>query len=390
MPHLTSRSRSQPSATAQGTGTAEPGPARPPAPADLSGNGVRRACALAGPTPADHVAHALHGADSHWPARHRPVDLWIEVLAALGLDPHALWPCTVALDFEGDQWTSLQPPRDELRALYGIDVQELAVWRPLAEHVIEHLGAGRLLALEVDAFWLPDAASTDHRRNHAKTTLVLTEVDLDARRIAGLHGGGRVEARGDDVTHLLGLEEDTSDLEAIADWRGSRVAEIGAAAVALDEGRLAPHAEFMRLDRRVERSTGELRMLALHHLETHLAFRPGTNPVRRFAARLAEDLPLLRDYGPGYAAQWAAATVHPLGAAFELASRGLAWQDAAAGSPLHAAAHAFDRIARDAKTLDQKLARAVSSAKSPALASLLDGMAQAWDDGMGALDAALR
>ena len=360
---------------------------------DLSGNGVRRARALAGPLPADPVAHALHGADARWPGGNRPVDLWIEVLAALGLDPHALWPCSVALDFEGDQWTSLQPPRDELRALYGIDVHELAVWRPLAEHVIEHLGAGRLLALEVDAFWLPDAvgaAGNDYRRNHVKTTIVLAEVDLDARRIACLHGGGRVEARGDDVTHLLGLEEDTSDLEAIADWRGSRVAEIGAAAVALDEGRLAPHAEFIRVGRRVERSTGELRMLALHHLETHLAFRPDTNPVRRFAARLAADLPLLRDYGPGYAAQWAAATVHPLGAAFELAARGLAWQDAAAGCPLHAAARAFDRIAQDAKTLDQKLARAVSSTKSPALSPLLDGMAQAWDDGMGALDAALR
>lgn len=77
-----------------------------------------------------------------------------------------------------------------------------------------------------------------------------------------------------------------------------------------------------------------------------------------------------------------------LGAAFELAARGLAWQDAPADSPLHDAARAFDQIARDAKTLILKLARAVASTKATDVTPLLDGMAQAWDDGMAALDRA--
>ena len=355
---------------------------------DLSGSGVRHARALPGPAVGAHVPHALHGSDAHWLEKNCYIDLWIEVLAALGLDPHALWPCTVALDFEGDQWTFFKPPHDELRALYGVDVQELTVWRPLAEHVIEHLAAGRPLSIEADAFWLPDTAGTDYRRNHSKTTIVLNEVDLDQRRIAYFHNAGYFEARGDDVTHLLGLEADTSDLEAIADWRGSRVAEVGAAAVALDEGRLPLYAEFIRTGRRVARSTEELQMLALHHLGSHLSFRPQTNPVRRFAVRLADDLPLLRDYGLGYYHQWAFGTVRQLGAAFELTARGLAWQDAPADSPLHDAARAFDQIARDAKTLILKLARAVSSPKQADLAPLLEGMAMAWDDGMAALDKA--
>ncbi len=367
---------------------ASPDPSRPtPARMDLSGCDVRRACALPDLAVEDYQPHALHGSDSVWLDKNCGVDPWIELLSTLKLDPLALWPCTVALDFEGDQWTLFKPPHAELRSLYGIDVQALAVWRPLAEHVVEHLAAGRLLSLEVDAFWLPDTAATDYRRNHAKTTIVLNEVDLDARRIAYFHAAGYFEARGDDCTHLLELPEDTSALEAIADWRGARVAELGAATVALDEGRLPLHAEFIRTDKRLARSTEELHVLALHHMSGHLAFRPDDNPIRRFAARLADDLPLLRGYGQGYYQSWAFTTVRQLGAAFDLAARGLEWHGAPAGTPLAAASQAFDRIARDAQVLMLKLARAVASTRSADLAPLLEGMATAWDDGMAALDA---
>ncbi len=347
---------------------------------DLSGAGVRRARAL----PAGEPGASAAAAHAH-SGRMAP---WIELLAALGLDPQALWPAAVSLDFEGDQCTAVEPSRDELRALYGIDVHELVVWRPLAEHAIEHLAAGRALLVEADAFWLP--VDVDHRRNHAKRTIVLNEVDLDARRIGYFHDAGYAEARGDDAVHLLGLEDDTSDLEAIADWRGARVAQVGAAVVALDEGRLPPRAQFVRADRRVARSTEELRMLALHHLGNHLAFRPATNPLRRFAARIADDLPLLREYGTGYYEDWASFTVRRLGGAFDLAARGLAWQDDSRDSRLRDAARAFEQLARDATTLDQKLGRAASSAKNADTNKLLETMAQCWDGAMAALDAASR
>ena len=350
---------------------------------DLSGRGLRSACALPGLFADHYLPHALHGADAIWPQANGQADVWIEVLAQLGLDPLALWPCTIALDFLGDQWTHFTPSPTELRALYGIDVQELAVWRPLAEHAIEHLSAARPLHLEADAFWLPGPG---HRRHHAKTTIVLNELDLDARRIGCFHGAGYVEVRGDDVAHLLGLEDDASALEAIADWRGSRVAEVGAAAVALAEGHLPPLAAVIRTERRVARSTDELQMLALHHLASQVAFRPFTNPVRRFADRLADDLPLLREYGQGYAESWASATVRQLGAAFELAARGLAWQQAPAHSPLHQAARAFEQLARESKALMQKLERAVSSPRSADLSPLLDTMAQAWENGIHAIE----
>ncbi|MCK9689300.1 DUF1839 family protein [Scleromatobacter humisilvae] len=349
---------------------------------DLSGAGVRHARALPVGEPAAGAAPAPAHADV---GRMAP---WIQLLAALGLDPHALWPATVSLDFEGDQCTAIEPSRDELRALYGIDVQELDVWRPLAEHAIEHLAAGRALVVEADAFWLP--VDAEHRRSHAKRTIVLNEVDLDARRIGYFHGAGHAEAHGDDVTHLLGLEDDTSDLEAIADWRGARVAQVGATVAALDEGRLPPRAQFVRADRRVARSTAELRMLALHHLGNHLAFRPATNPLRRFAARIADDLPLLREYGTAYHEDWASCTVRRFAGAFDLAARGLAWQDESGDSRLREAAHAFEQLARDAATLDQRLGRAAASAKNADTKKLLETMALAWDGAMAALDAAWR
>ena len=351
-----------------------------PARLDLSGAGVRRARALPGREPG--------GGAVPWPANGGRLAAWVEVLASLGLDPHPLWAAAVALDFEGDQCTAVEPSRDELRALYGLDVHELVVWRPLAEHAIEHLAAGRALVVEADAFWLP--VDAEYHRNHVKRTIVLNEVDLDARRIGYFHDAGYAEARGDDAVHLLGLEDDASELEAIADWRGARVAQVGAAAVALAEGRLPPRAQFVRADRRVARSTEELRMLALHHLGNHLAFRPAANPLRRFAARIADDLPLLREYGTAYYEDWASCTVRGFGGAFDLAARGLAWQEESGDSGLRDAARTFEQLARDATALDQKLGRAATSTKSADTKKLLETMAQGWDGAMAALDAACR
>ena len=54
------------------------------------------------------------------------------MLHAQGLDPMAALAFTLELDFEGDQYTFFKFSLDEIRALYGIEVQELNVWRPMA------------------------------------------------------------------------------------------------------------------------------------------------------------------------------------------------------------------------------------------------------------------
>src|SRR5207244_2156903 len=92
--------------------------------------------------PATYVRHALHGETAQWREKNCYVDVWIEVIHAQGLDPiPSLAPALVA-DFETDQWTFFKPSHADLDALYGIDVQELQIWRPLIDHAVTQVGAG--------------------------------------------------------------------------------------------------------------------------------------------------------------------------------------------------------------------------------------------------------
>ena len=52
---------------------------------------------------------------SAWVEKNCYVDVWIELLHALGLEPLAMLAFTVAVDFEGDQWTFFKPSHDDLR-----------------------------------------------------------------------------------------------------------------------------------------------------------------------------------------------------------------------------------------------------------------------------------
>ena len=130
--------------------------------------------------PTRYRRHPLHGDTVQWMEKNCYFDVWIELIHALGCDPIAIVPAVCALDFEGDQWTFYKPPHDELRELYGIEVTELNAWRPMLEHALEHLPAGKFISVEADAFWLPDVSGTDYRTNHVKSTIVLVDVDTDA------------------------------------------------------------------------------------------------------------------------------------------------------------------------------------------------------------------
>ncbi|MFN8581526.1 MAG: DUF1839 family protein [Gemmatimonadaceae bacterium] len=112
------------------------------------------------------------------------------------------------VDFEGDNVTFYKPSHDDLREFYGLDVQELNVWRPLLEHVVEHLGAGKFVSTEADSYFLPDTDGTDYRRNHVKN-IIIADVDPATQRLGylqrelshrrRLRGLFRLHARLDDV-----------------------------------------------------------------------------------------------------------------------------------------------------------------------------------------------
>jgi hypothetical protein len=322
----------------------------------------RRASALPGLDPATYRRHPLHGEGAQWPEKNCYIDLWIELVHALGCDPHAMLGHTLPVDFEGDQWTFFKPSHDQLRRLYGLDVQELTIWRPLADHGLEHLAAGKLVSVEADSFWLPDTAGTDYRQKHTKTTIVLADIDLDARRLVYFHNTGCYALEGEDFAETFRLDRPE------------------------DPTYLPLFAEVVRSDRRIVRPSEELRVMARQDLAEQYERRPTSNPVRRFAEAFERDLPLMRERGLDHYHAWAFASTRQVGSAAELTARWLQWLSV--GSPSAAeqrAIEAFDRLSAGAKTFILKGARLVSSSKPADLATLFGGMVEAWDEGMDAL-----
>jgi len=321
--------------------------------------------ALRGLDPAHYPRDPLHAESCVWVEKNCYVDIWIEVIHALGLESRAVLPFVAAIDFEGDQWTFFKPPHPELHALYGIDVQELNVWRPLIEHAREHLAAGKLISTEADAFWLPDTAGTDYRRQHTKSTIVLNELDLENDRLGYFHNAGYFSLGGEDFRRTFRLDAPP------------------------DPTFMPLFAELVRIDRVVRRPVADLTAMSLELWRRHLARRPQTNPVRRFQARFQEELASLQERGLAHYHAWAFATTRQLGAAFELAALNLRWLGAAGIEGLEAPTAAFEQLATLNKTFILKGARAVNSRRPFDGTALFDDMANAWEKGTQDLESQL-
>ena len=311
---------------------------------------------------ANYRRHPLHADACVWVEKNCYIDVWIEVIHAAGLEPLAILPFTAAIDFEGDQWTFFKPPHGELRDLYGIDVQELNVWRPLIEHASECLAAGKLISTEADAFWLPDTSGTDYRRQHTKSTIVLNDLDLERRRLGYFHNAGYYSLEGEDFarTFRLDMQPDPTFMPLFA--------------------------EFVRLDKVIRRPTAELVAMSRELWKRHLERRPADNPVRRFQERFERDLPGIQERGLAYYHAWAFGTVRQLGAAFELAALNLEWLAANGEQRLEAAIEAFVKLSNANKTFILKGARASNSRRPFDGSAIFGEMADAWKRGMEVLE----
>jgi hypothetical protein len=318
--------------------------------------------AIQGLDAANYGRSVLHAESCAWVEKNCYVDIWIEVIHALGLEPRAILPFTAAIDFEGDQWTFFKPPHAELMDLYGIDVQELNVWRPLLEHALEHLAAGKLISTEADAFWLPDTSGTDYQRQHTKSTIVLNDLDLEKRTLGYFHNAGYFRLEGEDFARTFRLDQPH------------------------DPTFMPLFAEIVRVDRVVQHPDEEL--VAMSHMLwlRHLKRRPETNPVRRFQERFERDLPAIQDKGLAYYHAWAFGTIRQLGAAFELAALNLKWLAEHSTEGLEPAITAFEELSATNKTFILKGARVTNSRKPFDGAALFDGMANAYERGLQSLD----
>ena len=311
--------------------------------------------------PATYRRHAIHGDDRIWGETNCYTDLLVELLHGLGHEPIAMLPYTLAIDFEGDQWTFFKPPHADLYDLYGIDLQELAIWRPLADHVAEQVEAGRPVLVELDSWFLPDTAGTAYRLAHVKTTVGVNEIDVARRRLGYFHNAGYFTLEGQDFNDLF-------QLDGLA-----------------HERMLSPYVEYMKWrpgfappqGRRLVEASAAL-------LEKHLARVPAENPFPRFKARFEQDLGWLLRSDIARFHTYSFATLRQYGACFELAATYLAWLGGHGIEGVDDAAMRLRDIAQTAKAFQFQLARSMSRGK-PLDLSPLDAMGEQWQRAMGGL-----
>jgi hypothetical protein len=299
--------------------------------------------------------HQVHATERIWMETNCYVDLWIELLHALGLDPIAGCAFTLGTDFEGDQWAFFKFPPEDLRRLYGIDVNEMNVWRPLADHVVEQLELGRLLTVEADSWFLPDTVGVSYRTGHTKSTIVPQAIDVERRRLGYFHNAAYFELEGDDYDGVLRVGAEPSSL--------------------------VPYVELVKLER-LRRDDIVADVLAL--TVDHLRRRPLDNPMVRFRKRLEQDLPTLAERDLEHFHAYAFGTCRQCGANFELAASFVDWLGAHGEDGLTPVADRFRAIAETSKSLQFSLARAARG-RTVDLAAPLAEMERDWDEAMGAL-----
>jgi hypothetical protein len=313
--------------------------------------------------PNSYARHLIHTQDRSWAETNCYVDVWIELLHAWGFDPIAALPFTLAIDFEGDQWTFFKYPLADLYELYALDVQELALWRPLVTHLEEQVELGRPVLVELDSYYLPDTAGTAYRHEHVKSTVAVIEIDATRQRLGYFHGQGYYHLHGDDFVDVFRLS--------------------GAANPSI----LPPYAEFVKR-RTAAAPRGEaLLQASLRILQRQLQLLPETNPFEKFKPRFDTDLQWLDGEPLETFHQYSFATLRQFGACYELAATYLGWLQAQHVAGLEVPIAAFTDLSSGAKTVQFHLARAMIR-KKPLDLSALDTMAARWQTAVDHLNSA--
>lgn len=292
----------------------------------------------------------LHAAAAErtWPLTNCYIDLWIELLHAWGLDPIAALAFTVTQDWDGDQFTFYKFPTADLETLYGVRVEELALYDHLERHVAVQTARGRVVLIEVDGFHLPDTRATSYGRDHSKTTIGIDGIDIPAGRCTYFHNAGRHELTGDDYAAILRIP------------RRNGLPFFPYAEVARFTGAPAPHPL--------------LRAQARALLAAHLLRRPAGNPIAAFRDAFPAALDQLIARGPEFFHLYAFNTFRQLGSAHELLGSFLAWLDP---ESLAEAASCCAAISDGAKALQFRTARLVARRRRDGCEDLLGTLCEA-------------
>ncbi len=310
--------------------------------------------------PANYLRHRIHSQERDWAETNCYVDIWIELLHSLGHEPVAAMPYTLAIDFEGDQWTFFKFPLADLYDLYGIDVQELAIWQPLTKHIEEQVKLGRPVLVELDSYFLPDTAGMAYKLAHVKSTVAVTEIDLEKRHLGYFHGQGYYHLPANDFLDVFRLRDEP------------------------DPAVLSPYVEIAKLRRTDKLPAEQLVQLSLKLLKKQLTLLPEQNPFHSFKVKFKSDVKWLCNENLETFHQYSFATLRQFGACYELAANYLSWLTAQGESDLEQATQQIKAISETAKVYQFQLARAISRGKKLDLTPI-DSMALLWDSAMNSL-----
>jgi hypothetical protein len=292
--------------------------------------------------------HILHDIERPWPQTNCSVDLMIELVAAYGFDPTWMLAFTLTQDFEGDHFTFFKVPSEDLEALYGLSIQELAVWDDLEGHILEQLGRGHVVLVEVDGYYLPDTRGVTYRENHGKTSIGVFSLDQENRQLAYFHNETRGVLTGDDYDGALQKLPGQSAL-------------------------LMPYCEVIKT---MGAASKDPAGLAMQLLRRHFLRRPPKNPFRAYEEVFAGHLAKLGQRGPAYFHAYAFNTVRQVGANFGLLESFLLRMP---GDAFTMAATSARRLAEEAKVLQFRLARAVMRSNFDGLAAIVATLVQTYD-----------
>lgn len=310
--------------------------------------------------PQTYQRHLIHSGERRWAETNCYVDVLVELLHGLGYEPIAALPFTLRIDFEGDQWTFFKFPHEDLRELYGLDVQELNPWRSLVEHVDTQVGLGRPVLVELDSYFLPDTQGTAYQLEHVKSTVAVNEIDIESRHMGYFHGQGYYHLDGQDFTDIFQLDGP------------------------VHERMLPPYIEYVKILDRPNPAGRELVEASLRCLGTHLSLVPEVNPFRAFKTRFSSDLAWLMEEPIETFHQYSFATLRQYGACFELVETYLQWLSDGGEDGLAEAEAAFRSISEAAKTYQFQLARAMARGRALPLEPI-DAMADSWEQGITTL-----
>lgn len=319
---------------------------------------------LESPSITAYQRHRLHTQERSWAETNCYCDVLIELLHTLGFEPIAALAFTAAIDFEGDQWTFFKFPHADLDELFGLDVQELMIWRPLEVQIEEQVALGRPVLVELDSYFLPDTAGTAYKIQHQKSTIAAMEIDVATRRLEYFHGQGYYELTGEDFENIFRM----NGLESLLI--------------------LPPYAEI------VKRRNGEVPRGAwlvdasLRLLKKHLLRLPSENPFAKFKARLAADSAMLATASLETFHLYSFATLRQFGACYECTATYLKWLTEQDVVGLEEPIAAFTALSTGAKTLQFQLARAMAR-KKPLDLTPLDDLAKTWRTAVESLAASL-